>query len=88
MLNHLNLVGDGDEVDAVRSVEREFDVTMDILSTPNWQTVGDLYAALERALPEYLVKQPSTWKRVCWALARESDDDPAQISPATRLLIP
>ena len=88
MLAHLNLAGDGDDVAAIESVEREFGVVMDTNDAPGWLSVGDVYASLLRSLPEYDVRQPSTWRRLCRALADESDDDPARIAETTRLLIP
>jgi hypothetical protein len=44
MLKDLGLAGDGDEIDAVEDVEKEFGVKLDI--APNWHTVGDIYHAL------------------------------------------
>jgi len=88
MLAHLNLVGDGDEIDAIHDVEREFGVEVDKQDAPGWHTAGDLYASLQRALPDYLRKQPSTWPRFAWALCQTSDDDPALVDQGTRLLIP
>lgn len=87
-LSHLNLVGDGDELDAIRAVEHEFKVTLDKTDVPGWVTVGDVYASLRRALPHHDVNQPSTWRRFCYAIALEGDDDPALLAETTRLLMP
>ena len=59
MLARLNLGGDGDEIEAIEQVEREFGIRLDVRDAPNWITVGDVYTSLLRALPEYLAKQPS-----------------------------
>jgi hypothetical protein len=88
MLEHLNLLGDGDEVDAIEEVEREFGVRIDTGDAPNWVRVGDVYASLQRALPDYLRRRPSTWPRFCWALCQVTCDDPALVDEATAMLIP
>jgi len=88
MLAHLNLVGDGDELAAVASVEREFGVRIDTTDAAAWATVGNVFAALLRSIPEYDARQPSTWRRFCRALAEESEDEPGQIAESTRLLMP
>ena len=87
-LTHLNLVGHGDEIAAVKSVEREFGVAIDTTDAAAWVTVGNVFAALLRSIPDYDVGQPSTWRRFCRALAEESDDEPGQIAESTRLLMP
>ena len=87
-LAHLNLVGDGDEIAAVASVQREFGVTIDTTDAGAWATVGNVFAALLRSIPEYDVRQPSTWRRFCRALAAETDDEPGQIAESTRFLTP
>jgi hypothetical protein len=51
LLESLGLVGDGDEVDAVRDVERCFDVVLDYGHAGEWRTVGDVHAALASVLP-------------------------------------
>ena len=88
MLSHLCLVGDGDEIDAVEDVERAFGVTIDTATAGGWRTVGDLHDALLPALPDYVAKQPGTWRRFRWALCQVSGDDPELVDRATLLIGP
>ena len=85
---HLNLVGDGDEIDAVEEIEAEFSITLDTSDAGDWWTVADLFEAVKRALPAYDANQPSTWPRFCAALCEISCDDPAEITPGMLLIMP
>ena|SRR5579871_6484938 len=88
MLKSLGLGGDGDEVDAVEHVEKEFGVSLDTSSASSWLTVGDVYLALQKALPAHMRSDPSTWKRFCVAICHESGADSTLVNEQTRLLAP
>ena len=70
MLKTLGLGGDGDEVDAIEGVEREFGVTLDKSDAANWLTVGDVYLSLQHALPSEVANLRSTWARYYEVLGR------------------
>lgn len=50
-LNSLNLVGDGDEVDLVRDIERSFSITIEDHEAGPVMTVGELYDLVQRKRP-------------------------------------
>jgi len=63
----LGLIGDGDELDAVRLLEKRLGVSFDLSSGPKWNTVGDVYLDAVALAPE----PPShrrTWVTLCVAL--------------------
>ncbi|HEY3812495.1 MAG TPA: acyl carrier protein [Caulobacteraceae bacterium] len=88
MLTHLDLAGDGDEIDAIERVEEEFGVTLDKQAASSWRTAGDVYASLLRQLPEDLAQQPTTWLRFRKALCDPTADKPEDVEPETALLGP
>jgi hypothetical protein len=88
MLKSLGLGGDGDEVDAIEDVEREFGVRLDVADAPNWCTVGDVYLSLQHTLPPELRNHASTWERFCKAISNQSCVDSNLIDEQTRLLAP
>lgn len=85
-LDSLGLGGDGDEVDAIETVEHRFGVTLDVNDAPNWRTVGNVFAALQRALPESERGNPLVWTRFAEAISAETGVDPVRVTPETRLL--
>jgi hypothetical protein len=86
MLDRLGLGGDGDEIEAVEDVERDFGVKIDTSSAIHWRTVGDVYEALLLALPDYVTAQPTTWRRFCRALCQVTGDDPDAVQRETTLI--
>jgi hypothetical protein len=88
MLSSLGLGGDGDEVEAILNVEREFRISLDKSDAFNWITVGDVYASLLRVLPSDLKSDPTNWKRFCVAICEESGADSTLVDERTQLLAP
>ena len=88
MLGSLGLGGDGDEVEAILNVEREFGVSLDKSDAFSWTTVGDVYASLLRVLPSDLKNDPTNWKRFCVAVCEESGADNPLVHERTQLLAP
>ena len=86
MLESLDWVGDGDEVDAIRSVEAEFGVTLNYADAPNWFTAGDVFSSLTTALGNESGDRDETWVRFARVLSEETGVDPARIAPETTLL--
>ena len=82
----LGLWGDGDEVAAIRDVERRFDVQLDYSDARNWVTVGDVFTALQRALPAEEAKGAGTWLVFAEAISAETGVNPTKVSPQTVLL--
>lgn len=85
-LETLGLWGDGDELGALRDVERRFDVKLDYVGAGSWFTVGDVYADLLKVLPQPAVQSPDTWPAFAEAIAEETGVDPLRIAPETRLI--
>jgi hypothetical protein len=82
----VGLGGDGDEIAAISEVEDEFGVKLDYTDAHNWHSAGDVYAALQKALPPGEADKPDTWKRFAKALCRETGISPSSISPESELL--
>jgi hypothetical protein len=82
----LGLGGDGDEITAIADVERRFDVRLDYSDARGWMTVGDVYAALQRALPAEQAAAFDTWARFAEAISNETGVDPSRVQPETLLL--
>ena len=82
----VGLGGDGDEIAAISEVENEFGVKLDYTDAHNWQSAGDVYAALRKALPPEEADKPDTWERFAKALCRETGISPSSISPESELL--
>jgi len=85
-LETLGLWGDGDEIDALRDVERRFGVKLNYTAAGNWFTVGDVYADLLKVLPQPALQSPDTWPAFAEAIAEETGADPLRIAPETRLI--
>ena len=79
----LGLWGDGDEIAAIRDVECRFAVQLDYSDARNWVTAGDVFAALQRALP---VAQAQAWRIFAEAISAETGVDPAEVKASTALL--
>ena len=85
-LESLGLGGDGDEIDAIETVERCFGVVLDKTDAAGWVTVGDVFASLLRALPPDRRDRNSAWPPFCEAICEETGADPRKIGPGTLLL--
>ena len=84
-LESLGLGGDGDEVDAITQVEREFGVTLPYEQAPSWETVGHVFQSLISVLPGDYAEE-EIWARFTAAISLETGAEPSQVMPATRLL--
>jgi hypothetical protein len=82
----LGLGGDGDEIDAIREVERRFGVVLDYADASSWKTAGDVFAALKRALPPEHSPDDDTWRRFAEAISAETGVDPTKVTADTLLL--
>jgi hypothetical protein len=83
---NVGLGGDGDEICAVADVERAFGIKLDYADGPHWLTAGDLFASVERALPEEQRGDPEVWKRFAVALCGQTGANPEEIEPNSPLL--
>lgn len=83
----VGLLGDGDEISAIEDVERAFGVTLDTSSAGQWWTVGHVYVALCKALPDD-APSDGRWDRFTAALASETGVDPKQLTVDSPLLGP
>ena len=88
MLPSLGLGGDGDEIEAIRDVERDFGVTLDYSDASTWTTSGDVFRSLCSALGPGRCNDPDLWPRFASAIAKQTDVDPMRISRETLLLAP
>ena len=86
MLKTLNLVGDGDEIDAIENVERVFGVTLDKADSLHWRTAGDVFQSLLRALPVDDAAAADRWQRFAEAVSEETGADPSRVSPETTMI--
>jgi len=84
--NSLRLWGDGDEIAAIHDVERCFEVQLDYSDAPNWVTAGNVFAALQRALPTEQTQAAGTWSKFAEAISAEAGVDPAAVKPEKLLL--
>lgn len=85
-LDDLDLVGDGDEIDAIEDVERVFGVVLDKADAARWITAGDVYQSLLNALASADRNETEmTWSRFCVAICRATGLDPTRVAPETRL---
>lgn len=82
----LGLGGDGDEIAAINEVERRFGVQLDYANSRNWATVGDVFAALQRALPAERAAARDTWTHFAEAISLETGVDPSRVTAETLLL--
>lgn len=82
----LGLGGDGDEMAAITEVERCFGIRLDYSDSRNWTAVGDVFAALQRALPADQAAAHDTWARFAAAISMETGVDASRITHETLLL--
>ncbi|PZN92322.1 MAG: hypothetical protein DCF31_16625 [Alphaproteobacteria bacterium] len=82
----LGLGGDGDEITAIKEVERCFGVRLDYSDSQNWTTAGDVFAALQRALPAERAAAHDTWVRFAQAISSETGVDYSLVTHETLLL--
>ena len=82
----LGLWGDGDEIAAIEEVEERFGVKLDTSTAASWLTVGDAFAALQRALPPNEEQTAETWLSFATAISIETGVDPRYVQPTTLLL--
>lgn len=82
----LGLGGDGDEIAAIKEVERCFGVLLDYSDSESWMTAGDVFAALQRALPADKAAAHDTWARFVEAISSETGVDPSRVTHETLLL--
>ena len=82
----VGLGGDGDEIVAISDVERAFGVKFDDADAPGWVTAGDLFASLQKALPEEDLSGRDVWQKFAIALSGETGANPDDIEPASPLL--
>jgi hypothetical protein len=82
----LGLWGDGDEIAAIEEVEERFGVKLDTSTAASWLTVGDVFAALQRALPPSEDQTAETWLKFATAISVETGVDPLHVQPTTLLL--
>jgi hypothetical protein len=87
-LASLGLGGDGDEINAIRDVERAFGVVLDYDDAPTWIAAGEVFESVRRALPPSARDDAGLWPRFAEAIARETGVDPARVAPGTVLLAP
>lgn len=82
----LGLGGDGDEIAAITEVERCFGVRLDYSDSQNWETAGDVFAALQRELPAEQAAAHDTWTRFAKAISSETGVDHSRVTHETLLL--
>lgn len=82
----LGLGGDGDEIAAIKEVERCFGVRLDYSDSQSWETAGDVFAALQRTLPAERATARDTWARFAKAISSETGVDSSRVTPETLLL--
>jgi hypothetical protein len=82
----LGLGGDGDEIQAINEVERHFGVKLDYSDASRWTTAGDVFTALQRALPSDQAKAVEIWPAFAGAICGETGVDPLKVTPETLLL--
>jgi hypothetical protein len=82
----VGLGGDGDEVAAIEEVEQTFGVRLDDADAPAWETAGDVFASLLKALPEDHASEAELWPRFAHAISRETGVDPATLVRESPLL--
>ena len=83
----VGLVGDGDEIAAIESVEEAFGVTFHDQDALGWRTAGDVFASLLKVLPPD-ASRDAAWERFAAALALKTGINPQRITPDSPLLLP
>ena len=90
MLESLLLVGDGDDVDAIRRVEEAFGIEFFHRDCALFVTVGDLWWTLLRELQvdETSPEAEAAWPQMVWALGEEtlSERQCLEVGLETRLI--
>lgn len=82
----VGLGGDGDEIFAVADVECALSIKLDYGDALYWLTAGDLFASVQRVLPEQLREDPDVWQRFAVALCGQTGMNPKVIEPNSPLL--
>lgn len=82
----VGLGGDGDEIFAIDDVERAFGVKLNYADASQWVTAGDVFASLQRALPEGERNRPDLWKRFAATLCEQTGVNPDDIRRDSPLL--
>lgn len=82
----VGLGGDGDEIAAIEDIERAFGVELNKADAARWVTAGDVFASLQRALPELERGKSDLWKRFAVALSSETGVRPDDIGFDSPLL--
>ena len=82
----VGLGGDGDEIEAIDDVERAFGVKLDYSDTSHWRTAGDVFDALQKALPDDESNRAEQWERFAAALCGVTGVDPKEIERTSPLL--
>jgi hypothetical protein len=82
----VGLGGDGDEIFAVADVERTFGIKLNYADAPHWLTAGDLFASVQKALPEKQREGPEVWERFATALCGQTGVNPKDNEPSSPLL--
>jgi hypothetical protein len=82
----LGLGGDGDEIQAISEVERHFGVKLDYSDAIQWTTAGDVFTALQRALPSDQAEAAEIWPAFARAICGETGVDPLKVTRETLLL--
>ena len=84
-LSALSLVGDGDEMDAVKLLEKRLNISFDSTVGSKWVTVGDVYRDALKLAPEPQTHR-RTWVTLCAAFCFYQVDDPRRVRPETVLI--
>lgn len=82
----LGLGGDGDEIAAIKEVERCFSVRLDYSNSQSWTTAGNVFVALQKALPAEQAAAHDTWPRFAEVICSETGVDPSRVTHETLLL--
>ena len=82
----LGLWGDGDEIGALRDVERRFGVALDYTRAGDWFTAGDVFSELLKVLPESAAASTDTWRAFAEAISDQTGVNPLRVAPDTRLI--
>ncbi len=85
-LETIGLGGDGDEVDAVRNLERHLGVSLDYGDASGWRTAGDVFLSLVNALPRHERDQEDLWATFTAIMCNETGADAAKVGADTLLL--
>ncbi|MEN3975943.1 hypothetical protein [Emcibacter sp. SYSU 3D8] len=85
-LETIGFGGDGDEVDAVLEVERHFGVSFNYADAATWQTAGDVFDALLKALPPDGRDQENLWSTFTKIMCDETGADASRVGSDTLLI--